>query len=77
MWPDRDLAEGQPRLTLEDLAEPRHLGVERPQPGRTETWADLGPTRLWALDAQVARLGEILEGEPRLTLGEVTVGPHA
>ena len=30
-----------------------------------------------ALDAQVARLGEILEGEPRLTLGEVTVGPHA
>ena len=42
-----------------------------------ETWADLGPTRLRALDAQVARLGEILEGEPRLTLGEVTVGPHA
>jgi hypothetical protein len=42
-----------------------------------ETWADLGKTRLRVLDAQVARLGEILEGEPRLTLGEVTVGPHA
>jgi hypothetical protein len=42
-----------------------------------ETWADLGPSRLRALEAQVARLGEVLEGAPRLTLGEVTVGPHA
>lgn len=30
-----------------------------------------------ALDSQVERLGEILEGVPRLTLGPVHVGPHA
>ena len=30
-----------------------------------------------ALDAEVARLAAILEGEPRLTIGPVTVGPHA
>lgn len=42
-----------------------------------ETWADLSATRRRALDAQVGRLGEILEGDPRLTLGEVRVGPHA
>lgn len=42
-----------------------------------ETWTDLSATRLRALEAQAARLGEILEGEPRLTLGEVAVGPHA
>ncbi|MFF9149752.1 winged helix DNA-binding domain-containing protein [Streptomyces sp. NPDC014861] len=29
------------------------------------------------LDAQVARVGEILEGRTELTLGRVTVGPHA
>ncbi|WP_113700834.1 winged helix DNA-binding domain-containing protein [Nonomuraea lactucae] len=29
------------------------------------------------LDDQVARVGEILEGRPELTLGPVTVGPHA
>ncbi|MBE1484758.1 winged helix DNA-binding domain-containing protein [Plantactinospora soyae] len=29
------------------------------------------------LDDQVHRIGEILEATPRLTIGEVTVGPHA
>lgn len=29
------------------------------------------------LDDQVERIGEILEGTPRLTIGSVTVGPHA
>jgi hypothetical protein len=29
------------------------------------------------LDDQVARIGAFLEGEPRLTIGAVTVGPHA
>ena len=29
------------------------------------------------LDEQVTRLGEILEGNPQLTIGQVTVGPHA
>ena len=30
-----------------------------------------------ALENQVERLGEILEGEPRLTVGTVTAGAHA
>lgn len=30
-----------------------------------------------ALDEQVERVGEILEGTPTLTIGKVTVGPHA
>jgi len=30
-----------------------------------------------ALDEQVARIGAILEGTPALTIGTVTVGPHA
>jgi hypothetical protein len=30
-----------------------------------------------ALDEQVSRVGEILEAEARLTIGPVTVGPHA
>ncbi|MET0135266.1 MAG: winged helix DNA-binding domain-containing protein [Kibdelosporangium sp.] len=30
-----------------------------------------------ALDDQVLRIGEILEGTPTLTIGAVTVGPHA
>jgi len=30
-----------------------------------------------ALGEQVARLGEVLEGEATLTIGEVSVGPHA
>ncbi|HXV42169.1 MAG TPA: crosslink repair DNA glycosylase YcaQ family protein, partial [Anaerolineae bacterium] len=29
------------------------------------------------LDDQVERIGEILEGTPRLTIGAVTVGAHA
>jgi hypothetical protein len=29
------------------------------------------------LDDQVRRVGQILEGTPRLTIGEVSVGPHA
>jgi hypothetical protein len=34
-------------------------------------------SRLDALDAQVSRLGEVLEGDATLTIGEVSVGPHA
>jgi hypothetical protein len=29
------------------------------------------------LDAEVARIGRILEAEPVLTLGKITVGAHA
>lgn len=42
-----------------------------------EPLAELGRARLDELDEQVARVGEILEGRPRLTVGAVTVGPHA
>jgi hypothetical protein len=42
-----------------------------------DTWEDLSPTRTRALEAQVERVGEILHGTPRLTLGPVRVGPHA
>jgi hypothetical protein len=37
----------------------------------------LTPARRRELDDQVERVGEILEGEPRLTVGTVTAGPHA
>ncbi len=42
-----------------------------------ETWETLSASRTRALEAQVERVGEILEASPRLTLGPVTVGPHA
>jgi len=42
-----------------------------------EAFAALSPARLRQLGEQVERLGEILEGTPTLTLGEVTVGGHA
>lgn len=42
-----------------------------------EAFGTLSPARLKALGEQVERLGEILEGTPTLTLGEVTVGGHA
>jgi hypothetical protein len=37
----------------------------------------LSARQLRYLDEQVQRVGEILEGTPRLTIGEITVGPHA
>jgi hypothetical protein len=42
-----------------------------------EPLAELGRARLGELDEQVARIGEILEGRPRLTIGAITVGAHA
>ncbi|NRQ36124.1 winged helix DNA-binding domain-containing protein [Nonomuraea sp. NN258] len=42
-----------------------------------EPLRELTPGRLRELDTQVARLGEIMEGRPSLTIGRVTVGPHA
>ena len=49
----------------------RHLEVT------VETWEDLSAARIRALEEQVERVGQILEGTPRLTLGPVKVGPHA
>ena len=37
----------------------------------------LSRAHLTALDAEVARVGAILEGDPTLTVGPVTVGGHA
>ncbi|MGN9781007.1 winged helix DNA-binding domain-containing protein [Nonomuraea sp. ZG12] len=42
-----------------------------------EPLIELGQARLGELDEQVARIGEILEGRPRLTIGTITVGAHA
>ncbi|WP_157253003.1 winged helix DNA-binding domain-containing protein [Nonomuraea typhae] len=42
-----------------------------------ETLEPLSPAHRLELDDQVARLGEIMDGAPALTLGQVTVGPHA
>lgn len=33
--------------------------------------------QLRELEQQVARVGEVLEGKPELTVGKVTVGGHA
>jgi hypothetical protein len=37
----------------------------------------LTATQRRQLDDQVQRVGEILEGKPQLTIGPITVGPHA
>ncbi|GAA4726429.1 winged helix DNA-binding domain-containing protein [Phytohabitans rumicis] len=42
-----------------------------------EAFGTLSAARRRALQEQVERVGEILEGTPSLTLGEVTAGPHA
>ncbi|TMR07206.1 winged helix DNA-binding domain-containing protein, partial [Nonomuraea turkmeniaca] len=42
-----------------------------------EVLGDLTPAQLRELDGQVERVGEVLEGRPRLTIGAVAVGPHA
>jgi hypothetical protein len=42
-----------------------------------ESLAPLTARQRRELDEQVDRVGEILEGQPRLTLGPVTVGGHA
>lgn len=42
-----------------------------------EPFGRLSTARRRELEAQVARVGEILEAEPTLTIGPVTAGPHA
>lgn len=42
-----------------------------------EPLAPLAPAQLHELDEQVERVAEILDGRPTLTIGTVTVGPHA
>jgi uncharacterized protein YukE len=42
-----------------------------------EPFGRLSAARRRALEAQVERVGQILEAEPTLTIGTVTVGPHA
>ncbi|MFE5090456.1 winged helix DNA-binding domain-containing protein [Streptomyces sp. NPDC056638] len=42
-----------------------------------EPLSPLTAGQLRGLEEQVARVGEVLEGKPELTVGKVTVGPHA
>nr|BFE66910.1 hypothetical protein GCM10020092_002110 [Actinoplanes digitatis] len=42
-----------------------------------EPFVPLGARLLRLLDAEVDRIAEILEGRAELTVGPVTVGPHA
>ena len=42
-----------------------------------EPLSPLAAGRARELEAQVERLGEVLEGTPQLTMGKVTVGGHA
>jgi hypothetical protein len=42
-----------------------------------ETWGRFGTGRVRELEEQVARLGEVQEAAATLTMGPVTVGPHA
>jgi hypothetical protein len=42
-----------------------------------EPFGRLTAARRRELDAQVQRVGEVLEAAPRLTVGRVTAGPHA
>ncbi|MEK8144713.1 hypothetical protein NKH18_32955 [Streptomyces sp. M10(2022)] len=42
-----------------------------------EPLAELGAVRLRELAEQVERVGEVLEASAELTVGKVTVGPHA
>lgn len=42
-----------------------------------EPLEELGPERVRELEGQVVRTAEILEGTARLTIGPISVGPHA
>jgi hypothetical protein len=42
-----------------------------------EPFAELGADHRAALDAEVRRIGEFLDGTATATIGTVTVGPHA
>ncbi|MGP3932952.1 DNA glycosylase AlkZ-like family protein [Nonomuraea sp. KM88] len=42
-----------------------------------EPLGDLSRAHLRELDEQVERVGAVMEGRPRLTVGTVTAGPHA
>ncbi|WBQ08068.1 winged helix DNA-binding domain-containing protein [Kribbella sp. CA-293567] len=80
---DRALARGQagnyPLLLVDGIV----AGVwHQRRSGRklrltVETLGDLRPRQLEQLDAEAERLGEISNAQPQLTLGEVSVGPHA
>jgi hypothetical protein len=80
---DRALARGQagnyPVLAVDGVVVGvwHHRRSGRRRHVTVETWVDLSPTVLRRLDEQVARVGEVLEADPTLTLGPVDVGPHA
>ena len=80
---DRALARGQagnyPLLLIDGIVG----GVWHQRKSGRKVQVTVEPLRkltrpqLRALDDEITRLGEILDAEPVLTVGEVTVGPHA
>lgn len=44
---------------------------------RVEPLGSLSAAQQRSLEEQVTRIGEILEGKPKLTIGKIDVGPHA
>lgn len=79
---DRALARGQAGTVPVLLIDGVVAGVwHQRRIGRTlaitvEPFRRLTRTQLRELDAQVERVGTILEGEPEITIGEVTAGKH-
>ncbi|WBB68607.1 winged helix DNA-binding domain-containing protein [Micromonospora sp. WMMD812] len=80
---ERALARGQAGNYPVLLVDGTVAGVwHQRRSGRTlhvtvEPFTVLSAGRRRALDEQVDRVGEILEGRPSLTIGPVSVGPHA
>jgi hypothetical protein len=80
---ERALAHGQAGNYPVLLVDGTVAGLWHPRrSGRTihvavEPFAALSTARRQALDGQVERIGEVLEGTPSLTMGPVGVGPHA
>nr|WP_236646837.1 crosslink repair DNA glycosylase YcaQ family protein [Micromonospora acroterricola] len=80
---DRALARGQAGNYPVLLVDGTVAGVwHHRRSGRTvhvtvEPLRTLGAGRRRALEEQVERVGQVLEGKPSLTVGPVEVGPHA
>ena len=66
-----------PQQFAQWLAAPRRWATELFDSLAVEPLNPLTATQRRQLDDQVNRIGEILQGKPELTIGPITVGPHA